>query len=268
VAGGPGDVLATGREMASSAAMAVALHGCLVVAIIFAPQIFRGRYRPLPDLGPIMVSIEGSGGPRAAGAAAARPLAVPLPERPAPPANAAPAPERARAADDLTIPKPGKSRPAPKTDDLRPDFGPVTRRTAPAPVGPQTAAATGPVASAAGPAGNGPSVDINLKGGSGGTGTGTDTLLYYFARIQDKVSTFWMPSATGEREVVVLVGIRLQHTGQVREITIEQSSGDRGFDDAAIRALRQALPLPPFPTLVKEDSMNLILKFTNKGIGG
>jgi len=271
VAGGPGTVLATGREMASSAAMAVALHGCLVVAIIFAPQIFRGRYRPLPDLGPIMVSLEGSGGPRAAGAAAARPLAVPLPERPAPPANAAPTPERARPADDLTIPKPGKARPAPpaaKTDDLRPEFGPVTRRTAPAPVGPQTATTTGPVASAASPAGNGPSVDINLKGGSGGTGTGTDMLLYYFARIQDKVSTFWMPSAMGEREVVVLVGIRLQHTGQVREITIEQSSGDRGFDDAAIRALRQALPLPPFPALVKEESMNLILKFTNKGIGG
>jgi TonB family protein len=77
-----------------------------------------------------------------------------------------------------------------------------------------------------------------------------------------------MPGALGDREVIVLVGIRLLHSGQVREITIERSSGDRGFDDAAIRALRQALPLPPFPALVKEDSMNLILKFTNRGIGG
>jgi TonB family protein len=265
-----------GREMASSAAMAVALHGFLVVAIVFTPQIFRGRYRPLPDLGPIMVSLEGSGGPRGGGAAAARPVAAPLPEKPAPPAKAAPVPSRARPADDLAIPKPGKARPAAKTDDLRPDFGPVARPASPAPpaparVGPQTAtSAPGPVASVAGPAGNGPSVDINLKtpGGSGGSGTGTDTLLYYFARIQDKVSAFWMPAALGDREVVVLVGIRLQHNGQVREITIEQSSGDRGFDDAAIRALRQAMPLPPFPALVKEDSMNLILKFTNKGIGG
>jgi len=81
------------------------------------------------------------------------------------------------------------------------------------------------------------------------------------------VSAFWMPAASGDREIVVLVGIRLMNTGQVREITIEQTSGDRGFDDAAVRALRQALPLPPFPPLVREDSMNLILKFTNKGIG-
>ncbi|HEY7677505.1 MAG TPA: TonB family protein [Candidatus Methylomirabilis sp.] len=258
--------------------MAVALHGFLVIAIVFTPQIFRGRYRPLPDLGPIMVSIEGSGGPRAGGAAAARPVAAPLPEKPAPPAKAAPTPAPARPADDLAIPKPGKARPAAKTktDDLRPDFGPVARQASPTPpaparVGPQTAiTAPGPVASVAGPAGNGPSVDINLKtpGGSGGTGTGTDTLLYYFARIQDKVSAFWMPGALGDREVIVLVGIRLLHSGQVREITIERSSGDRGFDDAAIRALRQALPLPPFPALVKEDSMNLILKFTNRGIGG
>jgi TonB family protein len=258
-----------GRQMASSAAMAVALHGFLVVAIVFTPQIFRGRYRPLPDLGPIMVSLEGSGGQRPGGPAAARPVAAPLPERPVPPAKAAPAPSPARPADDLAIPKPGKARPAAKTDDLRPDFGPVARQASPVPaaparVGPQTAgSAPGAVASASEP-GGGSGVDINLKT----PGVSPDSLLYYFARIQDKVGTFWMPAASGDREVVVLVGIRLQHNGQVREITIERSSGDRGFDDAAIRALRQAMPLPPFPALVKEDSMNLILKFTNKGIGG
>ena len=279
MAGGPRGVVPLSRELASSAAMAVALHGALVAAIVFAPQIFRGRFRPLPDLGPIMVSIEGSGGPPAGGGGAARPVAAPLPEKPAPPPKVAPTPARpAPPSADLAIPKPGKAkapRPARTTDDLRPEFGPTTRQARPAPaaparVGPQTATtAPGPMASVPGPGGGGPSVDINLKtpGGSGGTGTGTDTLLYYFARIQDKVSAFWMP-AGGDGETVVLLGIRLLHNGQVREITVEQSSGDRGFDDAAVRALRQALPLPPFPPLVKDDSMNLILKFTNKGIGG
>ncbi len=276
MAGAPGGGMPAGRELASSAAMAVALHVGLVAAIIFAPQIFRGKFYRLPDLGPIMVSIEGSGGAPAGASGATRPVAVPLPARPAPPAKVAPAPARPAPTADLAIPKAGKARPAPKTDDLRPDFGPISRQARPAPlaparVGPQTATtAPGPIASAPGPGGGGPSVDINLKtpGGSGGTGAGSDMLLNYFARIQDKVSGFWMPAALGDREVKVLVGIRVMHNGQVREITIEETSGDRGFDDAAVRALRQALPLPPFPPLVKEDSMNLILKFTNQGIGG
>ena len=66
----------------------------------------------------------------------------------------------------------------------------------------------------------------------------------------------------------MLVGIRVQANGQVRDVSIEASSGDRNFDEAAVRALRQALPLPPFPLQVKEPSMNLILKFSNRDLGG
>ena len=172
MAGVPGGGMPTGREFASSAAMAVALHGAMILAILFAPQIFKGRYRPLPDLGPIMVSLEGSGGAPSRSAGAARPVTAPLPETPTPPAKAAPAPPRPAPVDDLAIPKPGKARPplpAAKTDDLRPDFRRVTPQPAPArpapaplppaPVGPQTpTTAPGPMASAPGP-GAGPSVD-------------------------------------------------------------------------------------------------------------
>lgn len=268
------------REFAGSAALSVALHAGLVVAIILAPQVFRPRFHEVPTLGPIFATLEGTGGVQRSGGGATRPVAVPLPAQPAPPpTKAIPAPPRPAPTDDLTIPRAGKARPprevVAKRDDLRPDFAPIRKQATPtppppAPSGPRTAATVpGPLAAGAG-AGPG-SVDVDLKtaGGVGGPGIGVSPLLYYFARIQDKVSAYWSPTALpGEREVLVLVGIRVQANGQVRDISVETSSGDRSFDDAAVRALRQALPLPPFPLQVKEQSMNLILKFSNKGFGG
>ena len=94
-----------------------------------------------------------------------------------------------------------------------------------------------------------------------------DPLIYYYARIKEKVSAFWLPSQRPDQDIQVLVGIRLLPGGQVRDITIEASSGDRAFDEAAVRALRQALPLPPFPPFVRDESLNLILRFNNKGVG-
>lgn len=284
MAGGTGNGGPANMRYGGGVVMSLALHAALAAGIIFAPQIFKPTFRELPTLGPIIATLEGSGGAPRASAGATRPVVAPLPATPAPPVKAAPAPTPARPApsDDLTIPKPGKKavpqKQVARRDDLRPDFSPVRRQTqptslgppSPAPVGPPSALpAPGPVASVPGSQGNGGPIDVTRKGpgGTGGQGTGVDPLLYYFARIQDKVSGNWMPAA--ERgEIQVLVGIRLLNNGQVRDMTIESSSGDRAFDDAAIRALRQALPLPPFPAFVKETSMNLILKFTNKGVGG
>lgn len=285
MAGGPGSGGPAGTGYGGGAVLSLALHAALAAAIVFAPQIFKPRIRELPTLGPIIATLEGSGGaPRAAGGGATRPVAVPLPETPAPPAKAPPAPVPARPAppDDLAIPRAGKKSAPQKLvatrDDLRPDFSPIKRQArpapapppAPAPIGPVSRAPQpGPIASAPAPAGNGGPVDVSRKGpgGTGGQGTGVDPLLYYFARIQDKVSGYWIPAAQ-RGEIQVLVGIRLMPNGQVRDITIEVGSGDRAFDDAAVRALRNALPLPPFPLQVREDSMHLILKFTNTGVGG
>jgi len=276
VAGGPGNGGPAGAGYGGGAALSVVLHGALAAAIVFAPQIFKPRFHELPTLGPIFVTLEGSGGAQRS-AGATRPQAVPLPETPPPPTKAAPATRPARPAppDDLAIPRPGRKaapqKPVAKLDDLRPDFAPIKRQAqpmapVPAPIGPPSRAPQpGPVTAPAAAPGNGGPVDVSRKGPGGGGPV--DPLLYYFARIQDKVSGYWMPAAQ-RGEIQALVGIRLLPNGQVRDITVEASSGDRAFDDAAVRALRNALPLPPFPLQVKEDSMNLILKFTNMGVGG
>lgn len=268
-AGGKYDMPVRG-EVATSAALSVALHGCLLAALILTPQLFRPKFRELPSLGVITATIEGSGGPPRGGERRTQSAPPPLPPTPAPPAAKAVQSPPPRPADDLTIPRPGKTKAPPlvaKRDDLRPDFAPGRRQARPTPSPPLAPAERGlPGASLGGAE---PGLDVTKKhGGTGGTGTGADPLLYYYARIKEKVSAFWLPSQRPDQDIQVLIGIRLLPGGQVREITIEASSGDRGFDEAAVRALRQALPLPPFPPLVKDESLNLILRFNNRGVGG
>jgi len=43
---------------------------------------------------------------------------------------------------------------------------------------------------------------------------------------------------------------------------ILKSSGDRKLDNLAIRAIKNAVPLPPFPKEIKEPNLPLIFEFT------
>ncbi len=260
------------RDVATSAALSVALHCGLLAALILTPQLFKPKFRELPSLGVITATIEGTGGGQRSGARPTRPEPAPLPEQPAPPiAKAPPRPAPPPApAPDLTLPGARPPRPPSKVAkaDLRPDLAPARRQTHPTPA--PTALPADRGLTSRNLEGSEPSLDVTKKdaGGPGVTGVGVDPLLYYYARIKEKVSTFWLPSQRPDQDIQVLVGIRLLPGGQVRDITIEASSGDRAFDEAAVRALRQALPLPPFPPLVKDESLNLILRFNNRGVGG
>jgi outer membrane biosynthesis protein TonB len=44
-------------------------------------------------------------------------------------------------------------------------------------------------------------------------------------------------------------------------VELETTSGDAGMDNAALRAVRQSVPLPPFPNLLTEPSLNLRYRF-------
>ena len=43
---------------------------------------------------------------------------------------------------------------------------------------------------------------------------------------------------------------------------IMKSSGDSKLDNLAIRAIKNAVPLPPFPKEIKEPNLPLIFEFT------
>ncbi len=87
---------------------------------------------------------------------------------------------------------------------------------------------------------------------------------YYLNLIQRKIEMYWSPppleSASEIKETVV--GFVLSATGKIEDPRIERSSGNPFFDQAALRAIYQANPLPPFPQGVRDPSLKIHFSFS------
>ncbi len=92
-------------------------------------------------------------------------------------------------------------------------------------------------------------------------------LANYIVLVQKKIDSNWVAprSAPGTAGTAVL-SVRVARSGQVRDLMIHSSSGDRAFDDAALRAVRLSSPLPPLPPLYKAETLILELQFDFEGI--
>jgi TonB family protein len=217
------------------------------------------------------------------------PSAPPAPTPPPVVARPAPAPPPAPApSDDLALPgrqavrksapvpeaslrPPTPPRPTPPrapSPPLTPPPPPVTRAVPPAPPAPIPAPAP-PLAPAAPPVAAAPPPAVTASKSSGpelassGTGAGEgSTLAYYLTLVDRKIQENWNPvGAAPLPEIVVVVRFRVLRSGQVKDLELETGSGLRSLDEAAMRAIRQSLPLPPFPNLLAEPSLDLRYRF-------
>jgi TonB family protein len=93
--------------------------------------------------------------------------------------------------------------------------------------------------------------------------TADPTLAYYFVLIQDKITGNWTPPRVVPSTVgTINLSMKVLRSGQVRDLTLKSSSGDRLLDDSALRAVRLSTPLPPLPPLFKAETLFLELQFT------
>jgi TonB family protein len=129
-----------------------------------------------------------------------------------------------------------------------------------------------PPAASAGPgAGVGPEKASGVEVAGTGTGVGSgagpgagggSALASYLTLVDWKIQQNWVPVGTpGLPETVVVVRFRVLPSGQVRDLELEATSGNAGLDASALRAVRQSLPLPPFPNLLTEPSLDLRYRF-------
>ena len=96
--------------------------------------------------------------------------------------------------------------------------------------------------------------------GPEGSGAGGTTLDYYLTLVDNKIRSNWVPVG-GRPEDVVVVKFRVLQSGQVRDIELEERSGDASLDTSALRAIRQSLPMPPFPNLLSKPWLDLRYRF-------
>lgn len=197
------------------------------------------------------------------------------PTRGTPPASLQP-----RSADDLTAPEEPGEPPA-KVVSRKEAAKPVksgglamerlpkltSKKQSARPAGQGTGT---PGMAGAGSAGTG---QARPQGGPGGAsfGTGTEGVRldienfefpYYLDAIQRKIQqNLFSPRLDGVRQLQTVVYFRIARNGHVHDLTIERPSGVLLFDNAALRALKTADPLPPLPDGYVEDYLGVHFVF-------
>lgn len=84
---------------------------------------------------------------------------------------------------------------------------------------------------------------------------------YYVKIVQGKVGAYWeMPQQTSTYRYA-RVYFRIIRSGVVSECTVEASSNDGAFDDAAVRAVKRAAPFPPLPDEYKDEYVGVYFGF-------
>lgn len=108
----------------------------------------------------------------------------------------------------------------------------------------------GPAASAA----NGPkSAARTAKGPASGAATAGGGDLKsrypaYYSIIHDRIKDNWRyPEGFDYKKVSVIVSIKIDRGGSLLELLLEESSGNKRFDESLMSAVQKASPFPPLP---------------------
>lgn len=260
--------------VSSSCGLSFLLHGLLVVAVVYGPQWLHGK----PFMAPL--SYEVTLISPAENRELKRGAALPAQSKAATAAIRVPAGSR----ELLTLPSLSRTiSPKAQTDELTlsakrrasarsPVAPPLTTPVPPKIVAPLVASVpvgaqpviTPPVVD---PAKTGAGRDLGTVAETGVTVGNTDpALAYYFVLIQDKITSNWMPPKMSPGTMAgVSVSLRILRSGQIRDLAVGLSSGDRLLDDSAVRAISLSSPLPPLPPLYKAETLSLELRFTFVG---
>jgi TonB family protein len=239
-------------------------HLAFFLFIILSPHLPRPSRTGLIHYIPLNMVVAGGGG--GGGGGTGRPAAG----KPAPPAKK----ETLR---DLTTPQKvqPESKPAMRYPVEKPAKEPKTKVEKKAAItktesSPQDKAAQGGTAEGTeGGTGMGTGLRIGGGEGPGGPGYGAGGLAnfpytYYLNIITDRVSSNWFsslvdPGVSGSFQAVIY--FRIEKSGQVSDIKIEQSSGVTPLDLSAVRAIKASAPFPPLPREYEDAYLGIHLIF-------
>jgi len=103
-----------------------------------------------------------------------------------------------------------------------------------------------------------------LPGSSEGGGRTLDPVSQrYMLEIWEKIKNSWgLPGiASFKKDLETVVTIRIRKDGRIVDINIEKRSGNRIYDESILRVLRAVDPLPPIPTTLNMESMEIGFRF-------
>lgn len=84
---------------------------------------------------------------------------------------------------------------------------------------------------------------------------------YYLATMKRKIAAYWEVPGSGVETQFCRVYFRVASNGSIVSPSVETSSGNFLFDQAALRAVVQASPLPPLPDGFTDDYLGVHFSF-------
>lgn len=85
----------------------------------------------------------------------------------------------------------------------------------------------------------------------------------YCAVLQHKLEGQWAPPPVSSQEPVhAVVGFTINQDGSVSNVTLDSSSNNFYFDQAAQRAVLLAAPMPPLPRTLSSSTLRVHMTFT------
>jgi TonB family protein len=85
----------------------------------------------------------------------------------------------------------------------------------------------------------------------------------YYSLIWSRIKGKWtLPQGILPREnIEAIVQAKILRNGTVVDLSFEKRSGNRYFDESAMKAMKKASPLPPLPDSVRENSIDVGIRF-------
>jgi TonB family protein len=106
------------------------------------------------------------------------------------------------------------------------------------------------------------------SGGLPGSGEGGGRPLdpasqQYMLGVWEKIKNAWgLPGMSKySKNLETVVTIRIRKDGRIVDINIEKRSGNRVYDESILRVLRSVDPLPPIPSSLNTDSLEIGFRF-------
>jgi protein TonB len=176
--------------------------------------------------------------------------AAELPDRTPAPRESASLPDRSLPTRAPALPRPGEKELPRVASATPPSTGPVGRTAPPPPPPPQLGLPTG-----------------SAQGVGALTLNAADfPFAWYLRQVQSKISREWEARARDGIQPQVVFDIR--RDGKITGLTVEKTSGNPLYDQAALRAITDATPFPPLPDEFKESFLRVHLGFSYSGTRG
>ena len=85
----------------------------------------------------------------------------------------------------------------------------------------------------------------------------------YYTVIWSRIKKLWtIPPALLPREnIETVVHAQILRDGSITNVGLEKRSGNRYFDDSALRTVKKANPLPPLPEELRDSSLEIGIRF-------